>query len=95
MAALPESSGGQVAVGAAGGRAGAGAAEDADQRAGRGADHGLQVEAVVRQGRQGQGPLAAGAGSDSGTGELGPCRGGIERKGMGEGEGKGGCRHFF
>lgn len=57
LGASPDGPGREVSVGAAGGRAGAGVVEDGDQRVGGGADHGLQVEAVVRQRGNGQGPL--------------------------------------
>lgn len=66
---LPESSDRQVSVGAAGGRAGARVVDVGDQRVGRGADHRLQVDAGVRQRRDGQRPLPAQPGRQSGAGE--------------------------
>lgn len=55
---LPNGPGREVSIGATGGRAGAGVVEDGDQRVGGGADHGLQVEAGVREGGDGQGPFS-------------------------------------
>lgn len=49
-----------MTVGAAGGGAGARVVEHGDEGVGRVADHGLQVKAVLREGRDGQGPLPAG-----------------------------------
>lgn len=49
-----------MAVGAAGGGAGAGVVEHGDEGVGRVADHRLQVEAVLGEGRDGQRALPAG-----------------------------------
>lgn len=57
---LPDGARREVTVGAAGGRAGAGVVEHGDEGVGRVADHGLQVEAVLRQRRDGQRALPAG-----------------------------------
>ena len=46
-----------MTVGAAGGRAGAGVVEHGDERVGGVADPRLQVEAVLREGGDGQGAL--------------------------------------
>lgn len=58
-----------MSVGAAGGGAGAGVVEDGDQGVGGGADHGLQVEAGVRERGDGQGTLPGPLG-DPRTGET-------------------------
>lgn len=61
-----------MAIGATSGRAGAGATKDAAyQGVGRGANHGLEVETVVRQWGTGQGPLSTGPGGEPGAGEPG------------------------
>ncbi len=70
---LPESSDRQVSVGAAGRRAGARVVDVGDQRVGRGADHRLEVDAGVRQRRDGQSPLPAQPGRQSGAGEPRHC----------------------
>lgn len=49
-----------MTVGAAGGGAGAGVVEHGDEGVGRVADHRLQVEAVLGEGRDGQRALPAG-----------------------------------
>lgn len=49
-----------MTVGAAGGRAGARVVEYVDEGVGRVANHGLQVEAVLGQGGDGQRALPAG-----------------------------------
>lgn len=58
-----------MSVGAAGGRAGAGVVDVGHQRVGRRADHRLQVDARVRQRRDGQRPLPAEPGRQARTGE--------------------------
>lgn len=50
-----------MTVGAASRRAGARVVEHGDEGVGRVADHSLQVEAVLREGRDGQGALPAGS----------------------------------
>lgn len=66
----PDPSHGQVSVGAAGGRAGAGVVDVGHQRVGRRADHRLQVDAGVRQRRDGQRPLPAEPGRQARAGEA-------------------------
>lgn len=56
-------------VGAAGGRAGARVVDVGHQGAGRGADHGLQVDAGVGQRGDGQRPLPAEARRQARAGE--------------------------
>lgn len=70
---VPESPNRQVSVRAAGGRAGSGVVDVRHQGVGRGPDHGLEVDAGVRQGRDGQRPLPAESGRQSGAGEPGHC----------------------
>lgn len=62
---------GEVAVRAAGSRAGTGVIDVGHQRVGRGADHGLQVDAGIRDWRDGQRSLPANPRRQSGTGETG------------------------
>lgn len=68
---LPDGAGGQVAVGAAGGGAGARVVEYVDEGVGRVADHGLQVEAVLGERGDGQRALPAGPRGQPGAGEAG------------------------
>lgn len=63
-----------MTVGAAGGGAGAGVVEHGDERVGRVADHGLQVKAVLGEGRDGQGALPAGPRWKPRAGETSACR---------------------
>lgn len=58
-----------MSVGAAGGRAGARVVDVGHQRVGRRADHRLQVDARVRQRRDGQRPLPAEPGRQARAGE--------------------------
>lgn len=58
-----------MTVGAAGRGAGARVVDVGHQGVGRGADHGLQVDAGVRQRRDGQSPLPAEPRRQSGAGE--------------------------
>lgn len=60
-----------MAVGAAGGGGGARVVEDVNERVGRVADHGLQVEAVLGEGGDGQRALPAGPRRQPGPGEAG------------------------
>lgn len=69
----PESSNRQVSVGAAGGGAGPRVVDVGDQRTGRGADHRLQVDASVRQRRDGQRSLPAQPGRQPGAGKTRHC----------------------
>ncbi len=71
---VPDGPDGEVAVRAAGSRAGAGVIDVGHQRVGRGADHGLQVDAGIRDWRDGQRSLPAHPRRQSGTGETGHCR---------------------
>lgn len=59
---LPDGSSREVTVGATGGGAGARVVEHGDEGVGRVADHGLQVKAVLREGRDRQRALPAGPG---------------------------------
>ena len=68
---LPDASHREVTVGAACGGAGARVVDVGDQGVGRGADHGLQVDAGVRQRGDGQSPLPAQPGGQPGAGEPG------------------------
>lgn len=63
-----------MTVGAAGGGAGARVVEHGDERVGRVADHGLQVEAVLGEGRDGQGALSAGPRRQPRARETRACR---------------------
>lgn len=60
QSAIPDGSSREVTVGAAGGGAGARVVQHGDERVGRVADHRLQVEAVLRERRDGQRALPAG-----------------------------------
>lgn len=71
---LPEPSDRQVSIGAAGGRAGARVVDVRHQRVRRGADHRLEVDAGVGQRRDGQSPLPAQPGRQSGAGEPRHCK---------------------
>lgn len=71
---VPDGPDGEVAVRAAGSRAGAGIIDVGHQRVGRGADHGLQVDAGIRDRRDGQRSLPAHPRRQSGTGETGHWR---------------------
>lgn len=70
---VPDGASGEVAVGAAGGGAGAGVVEHGDEGVGRGANHGLQVEAVLGEGGDGEGALPAGPRGQPRTGETRAC----------------------
>lgn len=72
---LPDGSGREVTVGAAGGRAGAGIVEHGDEGVGRVADHGLQVEAVLGERRDGQRAFPAGSRRKPRARETRACRG--------------------
>lgn len=71
---VPDGPDGEMAVRAAGSRAGAGVIDVGHQRVGRGADHGLQVDAGIRDRRDGQRSFPAHPRRQSGTGETGHWR---------------------
>ena len=73
---VPDAPDGEVSIGAAGGGAAAGVVDVGHQGVGRGADHGLQVDAGVGEGRDGQRPLTTQPGGEPGAGEPGHCGGG-------------------
>ena len=62
-----------MSVGTAGGRAGARVVDVRHQRVGRSTDHRLEVDAGVGQRGDGQRPLPAEPGRQSGAGEPGHC----------------------
>ena len=68
---VPDAPDGEVPVRAAGVGAGAGVIDVGHQRVGRGTDHGLQVDAGVRHGRDRECPLPTQPGRQSGAGETG------------------------
>lgn len=62
-----------MSIGAAGGGTGPRVVDVGDERTGRGADHRLQVDASVRQRRDGQRSLPAQPGRQPGTGKPRHC----------------------
>ncbi len=71
---LPDGSSREVAVGAAGGGAGARVVQHGDERVGRVADHRLQVKAMLGEGWYGQRPLPAGPRRQPWARETRACR---------------------